>query len=179
MKKFFFVLAGAFAVGAVMNREKIIGFGITKYDPLFLKYGKLYSVDPQILKKIAYIESTLGLNPRVALGLLFPEKVNESKSYDGLSWGLMQIRPETARQFDPAATAEKLNDAEYSIKIAAQYMSWAKNYLIRFLPATDPRFVEFWVKSYNQGVGNTRNEILNKTNGFAGAYWSKFKKALA
>jgi soluble lytic murein transglycosylase-like protein len=179
MKKGLFFAAGAFFLfGVFMNREKIIKSTITRFDRYFETYGRLYNIDPEILKKICYVESSLGLNPRVAAGLLNPKAIELSKSYDGLSWGIMQIIPATARQFDPTATAEKLNDPEYSVKIAAQYLNWARSYLKRFISEQDPRFLELWIKSYNQGVGNTRAEIKSG-EGYAGAYWTKFQKALA
>lgn len=146
------------------------------YDDLFKRYAPK-GIDWNVLKKIARIESHIGLAPSVAYGILNPTDIENSKSSDGLSWGLMQLRPSTARDFDPSATAQKLNNPEYSIYIAGLYINWCRSYLLRntFLTEANPRFTEFLVKSYNQGVGNTSKEIKSGGIGFASAYWTKYK----
>lgn len=151
----------------------------TTYDSLFQKYGNLYGVDWKLLKAICYVESTLGLNRRVKRGLEVPTDIEGSKSTDGKSWGLMQLRPETARQFDPLANEIKLNNAEYSINIAAQYVAWVQRFIAKLIPASDPRFLEFVIKSYNQGVGNTQKEIRGLNSGYANSYYQKFDGLIA
>ena len=118
------------------------------------------------------IESSLGTHPRVLAGLKNPEDVEGSKSMDDKSWGIMQVTIPTARDFDQAATPQKLNEPEYSVRIASQYIAWVQ---LRF-SKSDPRFLEWVIKSYNQGVGNTFKEI-NGGQGFANNYFLKFKKA--
>lgn len=175
MNRAYVGIGAALILVVVMNKEKIIIKGMNGYDSLFQKYGAENGVDWQLLKKIAYIESTLGLNPRVVRGLVTPSDVKGSASYDGLSWGIMQLRPSTAQQFDPAATPEKLNNAEYSINIGAQYVAWVQRFIARKIGADNPRYLEFVVKSYNQGVGNSSKEIQTG-KGYADAYFDKFKK---
>lgn len=176
MKKYY-LLAGVVFFLVIMKRNELKQIAVTNlktdFDPLFKKYGAISGVDWQLLKAICYVESSLGLNRRVARGLAVPTDVAGSTSTDGKSWGVMQLRPETARQFDPTATPVKLNNAEYSIKIGAQYVAWVQSYLAKIISPASPRYMEFVIKSYNQGVGNTKKEIQGGT-GYAAAYFDKF-----
>lgn len=177
MKKY--AIAGALLLVVVfMKRNDLkkvaVMNAVTTYDELFKKYGAAYGVDWKLLKAICYVESTLGLNPRVKRGLEVPSDIEGSKSTDGKSWGLMQLRPETARDFDSTATPEKLNNAEFSIKIGAQFVAWTQNYIKKFVSPANPRFLEFVIKAYNQGVGNTKKEIQKLSAGYAEAYFKKF-----
>lgn len=147
----------------------------TKYDGLFKKYGEKYKIPWQWLKAFALVESDLGRYPSVAHGIKFPKDVEKSTSQDGLSWGLMQVVVSTAKDFDKSANAEKLNDPEYSVNIACQYINFTKKYFTE----SDPRYVEWIVKSYNQGAGNTLKELSGKTKGYTGDYFQKWTKQLA
>ena len=118
-----------------------------KYDELFKKYGSIYGVDWKILKRISWIESTLGDNPRVAKGIKNPKDIEGSKSYDGLSWGLMQMTLTTARDYDKNATQEKLNNPTYAIELSARHLKMLKTIL--------PNERDF-VMAYNQGQGNQK-----------------------
>lgn len=144
----------------------------TRWDALFKKYGAQYGVPWTWLKAFCLKESTLGTHPKVARGLASPSDIEGSKSEDGKSWGPMQFTLPTARDFDPSATPEKLNGAEYSIKLAAQFV---KSLMGQFA-ATDPRRLEWIVKSYNQGAGNTRKEMRGETAGYTGNYWPKWSE---
>lgn len=146
----------------------------TQFDSFFKKSAQKYSVDWTWLKAIALNESSLGKHPRVARGLLAPKDIEGSKSEDGKSWGLMQVTVPTARDFDKTATEEKLNNAEYSIDIAAKFIAFLK----KQFPPNDPRLTEWIIKSYNQGAGNTKKERSGAINGYAGQYWDKFQKNL-
>jgi|GEM_PF-3621950 len=170
------IALGVFAVGLilVLNKEKILMLN-SKYDEIFKREASRYGLDWQMMKRIAYIESRIGLYPSVAWGILNPTDLERSKSNDGKSWGIMQMRPSTARDFDPNATAQLLNDPEYSIMVAAQYINWCSIYLQRFISKNNRRFNEFLVKSYNQGVGNTVKEISGASKGFAGQYFEKYQ----
>lgn len=146
----------------------------TQFDSLFKKYGLEYNIDWQWLKAICLNESNLGKEKSVALGIENPKDIENSKSSDGKSWGLMQVTVTTAKDFDQTATAEKLNNPDYSVKIACKYLAWVK----RQFNSLDSRFLESVIKSYNQGVGNTKKELSGKSTGFAQAYWEKFQKNL-
>jgi hypothetical protein len=141
----------------------------TRYDALFKKYGQQFGVSWRLLKVIATIESTLGENPRVALGLRDPSN-KASVSYDNLSWGLMQLRVETANDYEKGTTYADLNNAETSIRIAAKFFAWIQ----RQFPRTDSDWLKKVVMSYNQGVAGTKR-------GYTGAlpYWEKFQKQMA
>lgn len=145
-----------------------------RFDELFKKYGLENKVPMAWLKAIAMNESSLGNHSSVAHGLLYPKDIEKSKSEDGKSWGLMQVTLTTARDLDPTATPEKLNDAEYSIKLASKYIAWLGQQFSMF----DSRYDEWVIKSYNQGVGNTRKEIKGTGGGYANEYWERFLRNL-
>lgn len=125
----------------------------------------------QLLKTIGEIESTLGTNPSVVRGMRNPADAAGSVSSDGKSYGFMQFRIETARDRDPSATIEKLNDPIYSINLAGRHFAWIAK---QFNPLA-PDYLEFVVKSYNQGVGGSKKEMSGASEGFADAYWTKFE----
>lgn len=145
-----------------------------KFDHLFLETASRYSVNWTWLKAIALNESDLGREKSVAKGLEFPQDIEGSKSSDGKSWGLMQVTLSTAKTMDPGATPVKLNNAAYSIDLAARYVQT----LSKMFPKSDPRFLEWVVKSYNQGPGNTNKEKSGVGGGFANEYWERFKRNL-
>jgi membrane-bound lytic murein transglycosylase MltF len=157
---------GLFAKGTDM----VIGYP-TNYDALFKAYASKHKIDWLILKRIAIIESNLGRAKSVAHGLQNPSDVEGSKSFDGKSWGLMQVTLTTAQWLDPSATVAKLNSPTYSVELAAKYL----RYLFDFFPSTDARLIEWVVKSYNQGQGNTAKERNGTGQGFAHDYWAKYK----
>jgi membrane-bound lytic murein transglycosylase MltF len=128
----------------------------------------------QVLKAIALNESDLGREKSVAHGIQFPLDVEKSKSYDGLSWGLMQVTLRTARELDAAATEAKLNDPSYSIRLASQYFSK----LVTYFNPLEPRYLEWVIKSYNQGPGNSRKERAGTGGGYANEYWARFQRNL-
>ena len=151
----------------------------TAFDPLFQRYAKQYGLDWKMLKAIAMNES--GLSPAgwiegsVARGLANPADVAGSKSSDGKSWGLMQVILPTAKDFDSSATAEKLNNPEYAVRIAAQFIAW----LTLQFPSSEARYTEWIVKSYNQGRGNTAKERRGEIAGYAGVYWDRYLRNYA
>lgn len=146
----------------------------TKFDSLFQKWGTVYSIPWTWLKAIAMNESSLGTYPSVARGLAAPSDVEGSKSQDGKSWGIMQVTLTTARGLDPQATEVKLNNPDYSVMLAAKYLSQLATQFNRF----DLRYTEYIVKSYNQGPGNTRKEI-SSGKGYADEYWARWQRNLA
>lgn len=137
------------------------------FDNLFKKYAEKYNLDWRMLKAIAMIESSLGRAPSVAHGLKNPTDIENSKSSDGKSWGLMQVTLPTARDFDSNATSERLNNPEYSINLASQYLR-----TLFSIFKNDQKQIEKVIKSYNQGQGNTLN---GKT--YADSYWIKYQTA--
>jgi membrane-bound lytic murein transglycosylase MltF len=160
----------------------------TSYDALFRDYAVRYcgmiGSEPgwMVLKAVALNESSLGENSRVARGLAVPTDIEGSKSYDGLSWGLMQVTLRTARDMDPTATEAKLNNAEYSIRLAAQYFGRLK----KMFKESDPRFLEYVVRSYNSGPGNLQKISRGERPAMSAEniahneeYWARFKRNLA
>lgn len=145
----------------------------TRFDADFKKWGEVYQIPWTWLKAIAMNESSLGSYPSVARGIASPKDIEGSKSQDGLSWGLMQVTIKTAKGLDASATEEKLNNPDYSIMLAAKYL---KQLSTQF-PKPDYRYVEWVIKSYNQGPGNTRKEIASG-KGYANEYWERFQRNL-
>ena len=146
----------------------------TRFDALFQKYGSKHGVEWKYLKAIALNESDNGREKSVARGLATPTDVQGSKSSDGKSWGLMQVTLTTARGLDPQATEVKLNNPEYSIDLAARYLAQ----LQRTFPMIETRWLEWTIKSYNQGPGNTAKERRGEIKGYAQAYWDRFQRNL-
>lgn len=163
---------GALAKNKVQDEVVAASDSFTKWDSLFQMYGRLYGVEWTMLKAIAMNESSLGDAPSVAQGLAAPSDVDGSKSDDGKSWGLMQLTLPTAGDYDPAVTPQRLNNPEYSVEIAAHFIS---DLLGMFTPS-DPRYTEWVVKSYNQGAGNTKKEIAGKIDGYADEYWDRYQR---
>jgi soluble lytic murein transglycosylase-like protein len=146
-----------------------------KFDALFQKWGSVYGVKWTWLKAIAMNESSLGQAVSVSEGLRNPSNVEGSKSTDGKSWGLMQVTLSTAKTLDPLATPQKLNDPNYSIKLAAEYVSK----LQKMFPIVETRWNEWVIKSYNQGPGNTQKEMRGQVKGYAQAYWERWQRNLS
>ncbi len=145
-----------------------------RFDDLFRTAEATYGVDWTWLKAFCLNESDLGRAVSVARGLSDPTDVDGSKSSDGKSWGLLQVTLKTAKGLDSQATEEKLNDPSYSVNLGAKYISQLK----KMFRTDDPRYVEWVVKSYNQGPGNTKNEIDETGGGYADAYWSRWQRNL-
>lgn len=158
---------GLFDKGA----DLVMGYP-TNYDNLFKYNAEKYGLDWLLLKRIAIIESNLGRAKSVAHGLRYPNDIESSKSSDGKSWGLMQVTLTTAQWLDPNATVAKLNNPEYSVDLAARYLK----YLFNYFPKSDARLVEWVVKSYNQGQGNSAKERDGSGQGYAHGYWAKYQK---
>lgn len=177
-------------IGAILlmgNDNKGVDVSVdyfNRFDPLFRKYAGNYLKIPgydgfKIMKAICMNEAGLGvvaggIEKSVKIGLENPNDVDGSKSSDGKSWGLMQLTIPTARDFDSTATPQKLNDPEFSIRISAQYIAWTS---LRF-KTSDPRYLEWVVKSYNQGVGRTNSEMTGGT-GYANEYWARWTRIFA
>lgn len=174
-----FVLLGVLGFVAFNFREEVANVvttqpkNWTRWDSIFKKYGEVYSVPWEWLKAIAMNESSLGSYPSVARGLIAPHDIEGSTSQDKKSWGLMQVTLTTAKGLDPLATAEKLNNPDYSVQLAAKYLSQ----LSTQFPSMISRRVEWIIKSYNQGPGNTRKEIATG-KGYAQEYWERFQRNL-
>lgn len=114
-----------------------------RYDSLYKLSGAKYNINWRWLKAIAYVESDNGKNIRVQLG---------QTSYDGLSYGLMQIAEGIGSPKEISLKGfggkEALNDPAYSIDIGAKLLS----YLFNKYKDTEKAF-----RAYNQGEKNTDN----------------------
>lgn len=168
---------GALALGnevlaAVEDKVGAVTGAWERFDDLFIKYAQIYGLDPNWLKAFALNESDLGRDKSVAAGLDNPDDVAGSTSSDGKSWGLMQVTLSTGRDYDPDVTPQKLNDPNYSVDLAAHLIS---DLMRAFPPDQHPRNLEWMVKSYNQGRGNTNKEIAGLIGGYAGDYWTRWQ----
>jgi membrane-bound lytic murein transglycosylase MltF len=148
---------------------------VTLYDANFKYYAEAYGLDWKMLKAIAMIESWLGTYTGV---IDTPSErasaSNAPDSSDKLSAGIMQVTLTTARDYYPRTEWRDLQNPEFSIKLAAQHLEMLKR-LSRAYPS---RAVEYMVKSYNQGQGNTNKEFSGKIKeGYANNYWLKYLDA--
>lgn len=175
------ILEGLLILAAVnMAKKKDIGATWSLWDVDFKREAAKYpGQDWRWLKAIALNESTLGLESSVALGLREPNNIEGSKSQDGKSWGLMQVTLTTARDLDASASEAKLNNPQYSIALAARYLPRIERMLAPAITRAHPRFLEFLIKSYNQGAGNSLKEYRGQSSGFAKEYWERFQRNLA
>jgi soluble lytic murein transglycosylase-like protein len=117
-------------------------------DSLIQKYTSEYGLDWTWVKAIMLNESDLGRAASVRRGLENPQDIDASKSFDGKSWGLMQLTLPTARQFESAVTEVGLNDPDTSVRIACKYLAWLSQ-----RPYKGFSQQEFMVRAYNGGAG--------------------------
>lgn len=151
-----------------MITKEQYGENFTKWDQKFKAHSVEGKIPWQWMKSICMVESALGTNPRVAIGLSNPEDVDGSRSEDGKSWGLMQMTLPAARDFDPLVTPQKLNFPDYSIMLSSM--------LLRRLNRIFGGIEEWVVKAYNQGAGATRLEKERGVGGNADDYWKKYQE---
>ena len=150
----------------------------TTWDALFIQYGSAHGIDWKILKRISYLESSLGLNPRVKKGLENPSDIEGSTSTDKKSWGLMQTTIATARDYEANITARDLNNPATSVRIASKHLARLKRSYSKFSERD-------LIMSYNHGEGNQMrflekeaNKTLSVSEYVAGrTYYSKYLKA--
>jgi soluble lytic murein transglycosylase-like protein len=161
----------------VMNDARADGLAVApmyqKYDHLFKKYASKYGLNWKFLRRIAWIESRVGNDPRTSKGLV---------SYDGLSWGLMQIAEGVGSpkeiELKGFGGADKLNDPEYSIDVACR--------LISYLKSKKGYTEKDIVQSYNQGEKNQdrmrelerQGKLLSTQYLAAQDYWKKYQQAI-
>lgn len=169
MKKVIPMVAGVAVagVGAAKAETVLSGGDRNRFDSLFKKYES-GGVDWIHLKAFAKIESDCGLARSVAHGLVDPRDIEGSKSSDGKSWGIMQLRPSTANDYE-SVSIEDLNNAEINIRIASKHIK--RLYLL---------FKGNWdhvVQAYNQGEGNMQKQIRGEIAGNAREYLMKYNTA--
>lgn len=138
----------------------------TKWDSIMQLHCSDASVPWLWMKAIMIDESSLGLNPRVSHGILHPEDIEASKSEDGKSWGLLQLEPASAKDFDIIANSQKLNDPDYSI--------WIGSKLLRRLYRAMGGVEEFVIKGWNEGQGAAVLEQSGRISGHAQQYWERY-----
>jgi soluble lytic murein transglycosylase-like protein len=168
-KTLFLLGLGIVGLGVLGSKAMADDSNFFRYDSLFKKYGRQYSVPWRWLKAIAIVESDLGNAPSVRRGLIQPNDIEGSKSSDGKSWGIMQVTLTTARELRPGTTVSELNNPEISVSLAAMYLSR----LIKIFGINDKESV---IRAYNGGPG-FRNTLLGKTK--TPVYFAKFQAALA
>lgn len=142
-----------------------------KYDHLFKKYANQYGLNWLMLRRISWIESRVGTDARTSKGEV---------SFDGLSWGLMQIAPHVGSpkeiKLKGSPTISELNDPDFSIHLAAK--------LIRYL-SDEFKSERDIVKAYNQGERNQKRfleleaqgSLLDSQYPAARDYWNKYQQA--
>lgn len=139
----------------------------TEWDEKIAQLCERYELEFRLVKTIMVIESSLGLNPRVAWGLRWPEDIQKSESEDGNSWGLMQMRPSTGWQYDQSCTPEKLNNPDYALNLGCQHLA----HLWKLFEQAE----EWTVKAWNSGATATKREKEGIARGRADQYWAKYQ----
>ncbi len=146
---------------------------VDRFDATIQKAASTWGVPWKYLKAFAMTETWNGARwaPSMLRGIENPRDTEGSASDDRLSWGLMQMRITTAQDYLEDATPEDLNSPSVAADLAAQHIA----FLFKLFPLVDPRYVEWVVKSYNQGQGNTDKE-RNGARGYADAYWERWQR---
>lgn len=134
-----------------------------RYDAIFKKYSKIYRVPWRWIKAVAWNESSIGMASSVVKGLNNPNDIEGSKSFDGKSWGIMQVTLTTAREMRPGTTVQDLNNPDISISLGAQYLG--KMY------AKFGGDREKTIRAYNGGPGFEKT-VLGRTS--TPIYYAKF-----
>jgi hypothetical protein len=157
--------------------DEIVAYSdsFTRFDPLFLRFGRQYGVSPAWLKAICMNESSLGEAPTVALGIREPANREGSKSQDGKSWGIMQVTEVTGRDFDPGCAYFRLNNPEYSVEMAAKVVARS----LRSFPVVMPAYEEYNIKAYNGGIGRMQWELSGEWEDFTQAKQDAHRNAIA
>lgn len=139
-----------------------------QYDEYYRNFGKQFKVPWRWIKAIAIVESNQGAARTVAYGLANPTDVDGSRSFDGLSWGVMQVTLSTARWLEgQQLQVPYMNVAENSIRIGAKYLA----YLVSQF-GYDSEKVS---RGYNGGPTYFKRVTANANTLI---YWGKFKTAL-
>jgi len=151
---------GRYAVADIETKSSDSFF---KYDPIFKKYSKIYRVPWRWIKAVAWNESSIGTAKSVMQGLKNSSDIEGSKSFDGKSWGIMQVTLATARELRPGTTVQDLNNPDISISLGAQYLG---KMMARF--DGDREKV---IRAYNGGPGFEKT-VLGRTS--TPLYYAKF-----
>jgi hypothetical protein len=139
---------------------------------------------------------TNGIHRRVLQGYRKPDDVIGSRSEDELSFGVFQLRPEVAADRDTSLfvgskngsvfyqqfltakdkrpfieTVKKLNNIDYSTRLACLHIKWVQLYLKNNGVAITEETV---AKSYNQGAPYTVLVVKQNRPDRAAGYWQKF-----
>lgn len=190
MKPLLWALGGLALLGGGIVAVKVYGKDDDRFDDLFSAQEKRTGVPARWLKAICWNESSLGRYPSVAYGLEHPTEIEKSLSQDRLSIGIMQISIPSEKVRDHwskwnatladygrtvKAKPALLNDPEFSVKLAAEIL---KEIRTRYF-SSDPRFEEWSIKSYNQGLVNTNREKSGQIEGYADQYWERFQRNLS
>jgi membrane-bound lytic murein transglycosylase F len=111
----------------------ISGNKISPYDPLIKKYSAMLGWDWRLVAAQMAQESRFNANARSWAG----------------AFGLMQLMPQTARQFGVDSTS----GPEEQIKAGIKYMMWLNTYWENIIHDDEER-IKFVLASYNVGLGH-------------------------
>ena len=108
----------------------------SEYRELIEKYAVKYKIDPDIIEATVFVESSFN-----------PKARGKDKKGTGFSYGLMQIKFDTAKSMGYTGKIVGLYDPEtnlkYSIKYLHQCYLWTGN-------------IWHGLDAYNRGIGNVR-----------------------
>lgn len=113
--------------------SSLAGGKISQYDDLIKKYSVLLGWDWRLIAAQMAQESRFNINARSWAG----------------AFGLMQLMPQTAKQFGVDTTS----GAEEQIKAGIHYMMWLNTYWENVIHDDDER-IKFVLASYNVGLGH-------------------------
>lgn len=124
-------------------------------------------------KKIQVRATEIGWDWRLMSALIFQEsKFNpRSKSWVG-ALGLMQIMPNTAKQFIKLKNKKVLYDPNVNLNVGAKYLAWIDKYYFNEPEIEKEEKQKFIIASYNCGIGHVADaRALAKKYGLNPNIW--------
>ena len=113
-----------------------------QFDALIFQVSKSYSVPPALIKAIIRAESNFN-----------PTAKRYEANVDDYSYGLMQVRCDTARWMGWSGNCEDLLRPETNVGVGTKFLA--------FLARKFPNDIERQISAYNAGPGNAKRPFVN------------------
>ena len=92
-------------------------------DTLAAFYAARYGIDPELAGTIHRLAVENGLEPAAVFGLIATESRFDARAIgQSGALGLMQIKPSTARAYDPHVTRERLFNPEINLRVGLSHL---------------------------------------------------------
>lgn len=115
---------------------------MSQFDPIIFQFSKSYSVAPSTIKAIMRAESNFD-----------PMAKRHEANVDDYSYGLMQVRCDTARWMGWSGNCEDLMRPDTNIGMGTKFLA--------YLQRQFPNDLERQISAYNAGPGNAARPFVN------------------